>query len=52
VKRKLDLEGIGTRIEMDEVKELHSELWTVVDNYGGGGGEGGTGEAEWEDEDE
>jgi hypothetical protein len=35
VKRKLDLERIGDGIEMDEVRELHSELWTAVDNYGG-----------------
>ena len=35
MKRKLDLERIGGGIEMDEVREVHSELWTVVDNYGG-----------------
>jgi hypothetical protein len=38
VKRKLDLGSIGTSIEMDEVRELSSELWTVADNYGGGKG--------------
>ena len=38
---------------MDEVRELHGELWTVVDNYGRGEeGEGGSegeggGEGEW-----
>jgi len=32
VKRKLGFEGIG--IEMDEVRELHTDLWAVVDNYG------------------
>jgi hypothetical protein len=36
VKRKLDLGSIGTSIEMDEVRELSSELWAVADNYGGG----------------
>ena len=35
MKRKLGLEGIGGGIEMDEIRELHSELWTTVDNYGG-----------------
>jgi hypothetical protein len=34
VKRKLGLEGIGGGIEMDEVQEVHSDLWTAVDNYG------------------
>jgi len=48
VKRKLDLGNIGVKIEMDEVKELHGELWSVVDNYGGG--EGGKGEGEEETE--
>ena len=48
VKRKLDLGGIGTGIEMDEVKELHSELWTAADTYDVG--EGGTGEGEAEGE--
>jgi hypothetical protein len=37
VKRKIDLGSIGTRVEMDEVRELHDELWTTVDNYGGNG---------------
>jgi len=37
---------------MDEVKELNSELWTVVDNYGGGVGDGGAGEGEGEGEGE
>lgn len=35
VKRRIDLGSIGARVEMDEVRELHDELWTVVDNYGG-----------------
>lgn len=52
VKRKLDLGSIGASIEMDEVKELNSELWTVVDNYGGGVGDGGAGEGEGEGEGE
>lgn len=34
VKRKLGLESVGAGVEMDEVRELYSELWTVVDNYG------------------
>ena len=34
MKRKVDLEGLGAGIEMDEVNELHNELWAVVDNYG------------------
>lgn len=46
VKRKLDLGSIGARIEMDDVRELHGELWTAVDNYDGG--EGGAGEGEGE----
>lgn len=50
VKRKLDLGSIGTGIEMDEVKELHSELWTAVDTYDVG--EGGTGEGDGEGEGE
>jgi len=44
VKRKVDVGSIGARLEMDEVRELDGELWTVVDNYGAGGGEEGTGE--------
>ena len=48
VKRKLDLGNIGAKIEMEEVRELHDELRTVVDNYGEG--EGGTGEGEGEGE--
>jgi len=53
VKRKLDPGNIGAKTEMDEVRELHGELWTVVDNYGRGEeGEGGSegeggGEGEW-----
>lgn len=39
VKRRFDLESVGARIEMDDVRELHSELWTIVDNYGGDGGD-------------
>lgn len=35
MKKKLGLESIGAGVEMDEVKELHNELWTVADNYGG-----------------
>ena len=27
-------------IDIDEVRELSSGLWTTVDNYGGGVGEG------------
>lgn len=38
--------SIGAKIEMEEVRELHDELWTVVDNYGKG--EAGTGEGEGE----
>lgn len=37
VRRKIDLENIEARIEMDEVREMHNEMWTLVDNYGGGG---------------
>ena len=44
VKRKLDLGNIGAKIEMEEVRELHDELWTIVDDYGGG--EDGAGEGE------
>ena len=40
VKRKLGLGSIGGMIEIDEVRELSSGLWTIVDNYGGGVGEG------------
>ena len=44
VKRSVDLGSIGSGVEMDEVRELHNELWTVVDGYDGGEGEGETGE--------
>ena len=50
MKRKLDLGNIGAKIEMEEVRELYDELWTAVDNYGGG--EGGAGEGEGEGETE
>ena len=40
MKRRVDLGNIGATIEIDEVRELHNELWTVVDGYDGGGGEG------------
>ena len=50
VKRKLDPGNIGAKIEMDEVRELHGELWTIVDNYGGG--EEGAGEDKGEGETE
>ena len=50
VKRKLDLERIGAKLDMDEVRELRSELWTIVDNYCGG--EGGPGEGEGQGEGE
>ena len=48
VKGKVDLRNIGALVEMDEVRELNSELWTIVDNYGGG--EGAESEAEGEDD--
>lgn len=35
---------------MDEVRELVSELWTAVDNYGGGEEVVGEGEGEGETE--
>lgn len=52
MKRKIDVGNIGARLEMDEVRELDSELWTVVDNYGAGGGEEGMGEGTREGEGE
>ena len=50
VKRKIDLERIGAKIDMDEVRELRSELWTIVDNYCGGEEGPGVGEGEGEGE--
>ena len=60
MKRELDLRSIGAGIEIDEVRELNSGLWTIADSYGGGGGvkgervrggeAGGEGESEGEDE--
>ena len=46
MKRGVNLGSIGAGIEMDEVRELHNELWTVVDGYDGGGGEGAMGECD------
>ena len=46
MKRSVDLGSIGSGVEMDEVRELHNELWTVVDGYDRGGGEGETGECD------
>ena len=46
VKRELDLRSIGAGIEIDEVRELNSGLWTIADSYGGGGGEGEESEGE------
>ena len=37
VKRRLDPGSTGIGIETGDVRELHNELWTVVDGYGGGG---------------
>lgn len=52
VLRKLDLGSIGARIEMDDVRELNSELWTVAGNYSRGDGGGESGGSEVEDEHE
>lgn len=46
MKRELDLRSIGAGIEIDEVRELNSGLWTIADSYGGGGGEGEESEGE------
>ena len=52
VLRKLDLGSVGARIEMDDVRELNSELWAVFGGYseGDGGGEAVRGEVEDEHE--
>ena len=50
MKRKLDLGRIGAKTDMDEVRELRSELWTIVDNYCGEGDGPGEGEGEGEGE--
>lgn len=46
MKRELDLRSIGAGIEIDEVREFNSGLWTIADSYGGGGGEGEESEGE------
>ena len=52
MKRKLDLGSIGARIEMDEVRELNSELWLAAGSYNEGGGEGEAGGSDVEDDHE